>query len=117
MPTDPDITSRLAESYTRTSQRMQHVLDDLTILPKYTNSLHLEGNRSTCPYEKGASIPLRISATNDELQVRILEFMPPTLSCAMKVQITHPPDTAKRHPNPVFLKIFDPRWLPNLRDD
>ena len=72
---------------------------------------------SRCPYEKGASIPLRISATNDELHVRILEFMPPTLSCAMKVQITHPSDTAKRHPNPVFLKIFDPRWLPNLRDD
>ena len=44
VPTDPDITSRLAESYTRTSQRMQHVLDDLAIPPKYTNSLHLEGN-------------------------------------------------------------------------
>jgi hypothetical protein len=44
VPTDPDISSQLAESYTRTSQRMQHILDDLLIPPKYRNSLHLEGN-------------------------------------------------------------------------
>jgi ankyrin repeat protein len=44
VPIDPDISSQLAESYTRTSQRMQHILDDLPIPPKYRNSLHLEGN-------------------------------------------------------------------------
>jgi ankyrin repeat protein len=43
-PIDPDISSQLAESYTRTSQRMRHTLDDLRIPPKYRNSLHLEGN-------------------------------------------------------------------------
>jgi ankyrin repeat protein len=44
VPIDPDISSQLAESYTRTSQRMQHILDDLLIPSKYRNSLHLEGN-------------------------------------------------------------------------
>jgi ankyrin repeat protein len=44
IPIDPDISSRLAESYTRTSQRMQHLLDDLPIPLKYRNSLHLQGN-------------------------------------------------------------------------
>src|SRR6202034_2008672 len=44
IPIDPDISSRLAESYTRTSQRMQHLLDDLPIPPKYRNSLYLQGN-------------------------------------------------------------------------
>jgi ankyrin repeat protein len=44
VPIDPDISSQLAESYTRTSQRMQHILDDLPIPSKYRNSLHLEGN-------------------------------------------------------------------------
>jgi hypothetical protein len=41
---DPDVHSQLAESYTRTSQRMQHILDDLSIPPKYRNWLHLQGN-------------------------------------------------------------------------
>jgi ankyrin repeat protein len=44
VPIDPDISSQLAESYARTSQRMQHLLDDLPIPPKYRNSLHLQGN-------------------------------------------------------------------------
>ena len=44
VPIDPDISSQLAKSYTRTSERMQHILDDLAIPPKYGNSLHLQGN-------------------------------------------------------------------------
>jgi ankyrin repeat protein len=44
VPIDPDISSQLAESYTRTSQRMQHILDNLPIPSKYRNSLHLGGN-------------------------------------------------------------------------
>jgi ankyrin repeat protein len=44
LPIDLDISSQLAESYARTSQRMQHILDDLQIPPKYRNSLHFEGN-------------------------------------------------------------------------
>jgi hypothetical protein len=41
---DLEVSSRLAQSHTRTSKRMQHVLVGLGIPQKYTNSLHLPEN-------------------------------------------------------------------------